>query len=144
MQQNELIELASQLFQGKLDQDGDGIDIGDIQAALGNLLSDDNGNLDIQSLISNMNFGSLMDIASSWLGDGENQSISANQISDILGSEKLSAFAEQLGISEENASNGLSEALPSLVDKSSSGGALLDSVGGLDGVMSLAGKLFGR
>lgn len=144
MEQSEIINLAGELFKGKLDQDGDGLDMADIQKALGQLLSDDKGSLNFSSLLSNMNMGSLMSIAASWLGDGKNDSISSSQLSALLDSDKLSAFASQLGLSKNSALSGLTEALPAMVDKSSSGGSLLDSVGGLDGVLSLAGKIFGK
>lgn len=144
MEQKEIMDLAGQLFKGKLDQDGDGIDLDDIKTALGQLIADDNGSIDIASLLSGMNMGSLMSVAASWLGDGDNDSISTGQIGEILDSDKLSAFAAQLGISKDSALNGLTEALPAIVDKSSSGGSLLDTVGGMDGVLSMAGKLFGR
>ena len=91
-----------------------------------------------------MNMGSLMSIASSWLGDGNNESISSNQVSEVFDEEKISDFASQLGISNDSALNGLTEALPAIVDKSSSGGSLLDSVGGLDGIMSMASRFFNK
>lgn len=144
MQQSEIINLASQLFQGKLDKDGDGIDLADIQAALGQLMSNNEGTMDISSLLSNMNMGSLMSVAASWLGDGSNENISSNQVSEVFDEEKISDFASQLGISNDSALNGLTEALPAIVDKSSSGGSLLDSVGGLDGIMSMASKFFNK
>jgi len=144
MEQSEIINLAGELFKGKLDQDGDGLDLKDIQGALGQLLSDGDGSLNFSSLVSNMNLGSLMGIAASWLGDGENESISTNQLSELLDSDKLSTFANQLGLDEDSALSGLTEAIPAVVDKSSSGGNLLDSIGGLDGALSMAKSIFGR
>jgi uncharacterized protein YidB (DUF937 family) len=144
MDQSEIIRIASELFQGKLDKEGDGLDFEDIQSAITSLLANDDGNLDISSLLSNMNMGSLIGIASSWLGDGNNESISTSQLSELLDDDKLSHFASQLGVDKDSALNGLTEAIPALVDKASSGGSLLDSLGGMDGVMSMAGKLFGR
>ena len=144
MNQSEIFNLAGELFKGKLDKEGDGIDLDDIKGALGSLMSDGNGQLDLGSLLGNMNSGSMMDIASSWLGDGDNKDISSSQLGGVFDAKKLSSFASQLGISEDLALNGLTKALPSLVDKSSSGGSLLDSLGGMDNVMSMAGKLFGR
>jgi len=49
-----------------------------------------------------------------------------------------------LGLSTSEAAGGLSEALPQMVDNASSGGSLLDSFGGIEGVTGLAGKLFGK
>lgn len=143
MQQSEIINLAATLFKGKIDKDGDGIDIEDIQNALSSLLADNSGNMNISSLLTNMNMGSLMSIAASWLGDGDNEDISSSQVNELIESDKLSSFASKLGISEDSALSGLTKALPSLVDKSSSGGSLLDSIGGIDGALSMAKKLFG-
>ena len=115
---------------------------GDIQNAFSSLLSDNDNHLDISSLISNFNEGGLGGLVSSWLGDGNNEGISADQIMNIFGTEKIQGFADNLGISPDNAVNGLSESIPALIDKASSGGNLLESVGGLDGVMSMAKKFF--
>ena len=60
----------------------------------------------------------------------------------MFGGDKLSAFAGKLGVDQDNATEGLSSVLPNLVDQSSSGGSLLDSVGGLGGAMDFAKKLF--
>ncbi|MEN8244876.1 MAG: YidB family protein, partial [Thermodesulfobacteriota bacterium] len=73
---------------------------------------------------------------------GSNEAISPDQISTMLGTDKISEFASKLGLSNEEAAGGLSEALPLMVDKASSGGALLDSIGGVSGAVGLASKLF--
>lgn len=140
----DIIQIGAQLFQSKLGSDGDGLDIGDIVSALSGLLSDNDGNINISSLVSNMDAGDLMSLASSWLGDGDNSPISADQLMGLLGNDKISAFASQLGLSEDKAVGGLQEAIPNIVDKSSSGGSLLDAVGGVSGAIGLVGKLFGR
>jgi uncharacterized protein YidB (DUF937 family) len=62
----------------------------------------------------------------------------------MFGSSKISEFASTLGLSQEEAAGGLSDAIPQMVDKASSGGSLLDSVGGLSGALGMAGKLFGK
>ena len=83
-------------------------------------------------------------MAKSWLGDGANEAISPDSIKAVLGSDKISEFARTLGLSEQEAAGGLSEALPSIIDKGSSGGSLLDSLGGIEGALGMAGKLFSR
>ena len=98
------------------------------------------GGLDIGSLVSGMQSKGLGDVASSWLGDGDNAPISPDQLKDVLGQEKVAAAAEQLGTDEGSLLDSLKDAIPQMVDKSSSGGSLLDSVGGLGGVASMAKK----
>lgn len=86
--------------------------------------------------------GDLAAKARSWLGDGANESISASQVQEAIGGDKIAAFAEKLGIGKDEASGSLSEILPQLIDKSSHGGSLLDSVGGAGGLAGLASKYF--
>ncbi|MGB0847217.1 MAG: YidB family protein [Thiolinea sp.] len=148
-----IMQTGAQLFQGKLDADGDGqIEISDLVPALTGLFSNEAGDFDVSSIMSNMNAGGLMEMAQSWLGDGENQAISGDQITQMLGSEKVSAFASQLGLSEDQALGGLQEAVPGIIDQVSNGGSLMDMAGSLmseasssgGGIMGMVGKLFGR
>jgi uncharacterized protein YidB (DUF937 family) len=60
----------------------------------------------------------------------------------LFGGDKISAFASQLGISDEQAADSLADAVPQIVDQGSSGGNLLDAVGGLSGALDMAKKLF--
>ena len=83
-------------------------------------------------------------MVNSWLGDGSNESISAGQITEMFGSNQISEFASKLGLSQEEAAGGLSDAIPQMVDKASSGGSIMDSIGGLSGALGAAGKLFGN
>ncbi len=113
------------------------------QSALAELIGGNSGGLDLTELVGKMaGNGSLANIAQSWLGDGDNDKIDVSQISDLFGSDKLKQFSQQLGVSEDEASQGLTDILPNLVDKSSSGGNLLDAVGGIGGALDLAKKLF--
>ena len=54
---------------------------------------------------------------SSWVGVGENQPISGNQIQNVLGSEQVSAIATRMGVDPAIASTFLAEYLPKIVDK---------------------------
>lgn len=121
---------------------GSNLDVGNLVSAFSGLTGGQN--LDVSALLGNLDAGGLSSIAQSWLGDGANEAISASQVSDVLGSDKVSAFASQLGLSPDEAAGGLSEALPQLMDQASRGGSLLDSFGGVQGALGLAGKLFGR
>lgn len=148
MDTSSLLQLGAQLFQGQLDADGDGqIEITEIMSALSGLMGN-GGNteagLDLGGLLSNMDAGGLMGMAQSWLGDGANEAASGEQLTQMFGQDKISAFASQLGLSEDQALKGLQEAVPNMVDKGSEGGSLLDMVGGVSGAIGLASKLFGR
>ncbi len=139
---------ASAFIQSKLSGNaGSGLDSSLLTSALGGLLggggSSDGGGLDLGSLLSNMDSGGLAGVAKSWLGDGDNESISTDQVTSMFGSDKISEFASQLGLSQDEAAGGLADALPQLVDNASSGGSILDSIGGVSGAMNIASKIFG-
>jgi uncharacterized protein YidB (DUF937 family) len=53
----------------------------------------------------------------SWVGMGENQPISNNQIQNVLGSEQVNAIATRMGVDPAVASTFLAEYLPKIVDK---------------------------
>ena len=147
MDMGDLLKIGANAFiQSKLSGDnGSGLDLGSLTSALSGLTGGgSDGGFDLGSLLGKMQSSGLTDVAQSWLGDGDNAPIEDNQIKDLFGSDKISDFASQLGLSEEEAVGGLRDALPQVVDNASSGGSLLDSIGGISGAMDMAGKLFGR
>ena len=136
----DLMKLATTVLASKLGGSA-ASDSGLIQSVIGNLLGGSgNQGIDLGSLVGNLQGGGLGDIAESWLGDGDNAEISESQVADLLGSDKLKEAAQQLGADEGELLSGLKEMLPQVVDKSSSGGSLLDSVGGIGGLASMASK----
>lgn len=136
----DLKDFATQLVMEKI---GSANDKGAAASALDNLTGGDKG-FDLGGLVGQLtgSGGDLAAKAKSWLGDGANDSISASQVQEALGGDKIEAFARQLGIGTEEASSNLSDILPQLIDKSSKGGELLDSVGGSKGLFSIASKFF--
>jgi len=60
----------------------------------------------------------------SWVGTGENHPISPDQVNNALGQGKIAEIAAQAGISPEQMSQLLAQALPTLVDKLTPGGKL--------------------
>jgi uncharacterized protein YidB (DUF937 family) len=71
----------------------------------------------LQGLANKFSQSGQGDTFSSWVGMGENQSISANQIQNVLGSEQVNALAAKMGVDPAQASNFLAEYLPNIVDK---------------------------
>ena len=66
----------------------------------------------------------LGDIASSWIGTGQNLPVSSDQVRQVLGNDQIQAFAEKVGISTEEAGPKLAEFLPGIVDKLTPGGQM--------------------
>lgn len=136
----DVMKLATQLLAAKLSGSA-GNDQNQLQAVIGSLLGgSQNQGIDFGSLLGQMQSSGLTEIASSWLGDGSNEHISRSQIENMLGAEKVQQAAAQLGTDQNDLLRGLQEMLPQVVDQSSSGGNLLDSVGGMAGLAGLASK----
>ncbi len=110
-----------------------------MSGVLGNLIGQGN-EMDIGGLVSGLKEKGLGDVADSWLGDGDNAEISADQLKDVLGAEKVSQAAAELGTDEGSLLSGLKDSLPQVVDQASNGGSLLESLGGLGGVAGMAKK----
>ncbi|MFT5136070.1 MAG: hypothetical protein ACI9XU_001201 [Arenicella sp.] len=137
----DIMKLATQLLASKL-ENTNGNDNSDlVQSVIGGLLGGSgNQGIDLSSIVGSLQNSGLGDIAKSWLGDGNNQDITASQIEGMLGSDKIREAASQLGTNQNDLLRGLQDMLPQVVDKSSSGGSLLDAVGGINGLAGLASR----
>ena len=54
--------------------------------------------------------------ADSWVSTGQNQAISADALSQVLGQGQLGQIAQQLGMTHGSAAGGLASMLPQLID----------------------------
>lgn len=71
----------------------------------------------LQNLISQFDAKGLGDIIGSWVGTGQNKSISPDQIQNVFGSDALSGIASKLGLNVNDLSSQISNLLPGVVDK---------------------------
>jgi uncharacterized protein YidB (DUF937 family) len=106
------------------------------------LKSSDFGGL--QGLANTFNEKGLGEIISSWIGKGENLPISPEQIQQVFGSGQLEQIAEKLGVSSDEASSGLAQMLPQIVDKLTPQGSLPTGDLFEQGLSLIAGKFFGK
>lgn len=106
-------------------QDGD-IKAKLIQAVISMLASkaQDGG---LQNLISSFQNAGLGDIINSWVGNGENLPISAEQIMKALGGGQLGQLAQSAGVSEGQAASGLADLLPGLINQMTPNGQAGDA-----------------
>jgi len=149
-----LLQMGASLIQNNSDEATTGLDTGSIASALGGLFGGDSeGGLDLSSIVGNLaggeGGGDLMATVSSWIGGGENGSIDPGQVGDLLGSDKISAFADSLGLDIDSAKQALADALPEVVNQATPDGDegmlgnLLGSLGGAEGAIGALGKMFG-
>ena len=118
-QQNSIIELATGLLSGS-------------------------GSGGLSGLADLFKSNGLGDVISSWIGTGQNQPISAEQIQAVMGNEKIQQFAEKLGLSSEDISSGLAAVLPRIIDALTPDGNVPDQ-GALDQQLAaLKDKLMNR
>lgn len=80
-------------------------------------------------LVQQFERGGLGELIGSWVGTGQNLPISPGQLQEVLGGDLLSQFAQQLGLSQGQAADQLSQLLPQVVDKLTPGGQLPDAGG---------------
>ena len=91
----------------------------------------------LTGLIEKFQKGGLGEIVSSWVGTGADLPVSADQITDALGVEKIQELASQAGVSENQISDGLATLLPPIIDRLTpdcqvpEGDALTKSIGSL-------------
>jgi len=79
------------------------------------------------------------DVAASWVGTGQNQPISPDQITNVLGSDTISSMAQQLGMGHGDLAGQLSQILPQVVDHLTPNGQAPQ--GGLGDIASILGQL---
>ncbi|NBB93329.1 MAG: DUF937 domain-containing protein [Gammaproteobacteria bacterium] len=140
----QLLRLGAQAFQSQLGaQLADSISLEGIMGGLAELLPGDGDNVDLGKLVGRMQGGGLSALAESWLGDGGNEGLGADQVRELLGPDAIERFAGKLDLDEGQAVEGLKGALPEMIDKASSGGSL-DILGGASGLLGAASGLFGR
>jgi uncharacterized protein YidB (DUF937 family) len=67
----------------------------------------------LMKLFEAQGLGHLM---SAWIGNGPNPPVSANQLEQVLGSQRIRKFAQEVGIDPNEASSKLAAILPHAID----------------------------
>lgn len=139
----DLLQIGAQLLKNQLStntsQDG-------IAGALGQLLGAQNsdGQIDLAALLGKLaSNGNVQQMLGAFLQGKQATNLNASQIIDLFGDSKLGQFAQQLGVSDQDAAGGLAKVLPNLLEQANgqSGaagmlGGLLKSAGGVGGLLN--------
>lgn len=147
MELMDLLRRGASMIQNSSDDATTGLDVEEIASALNGLVGNNQGGLNLVTFVSGLSQNGLGEIVGSWLGNGENMAITKEQVTVLLGPDKVSEFASRLGISQESAANALAEVLPQVVDQATAGeGTIMDEMlartGGPKGAMDMLGKMF--
>ena len=102
--------------QRQADQVG-GIDLGSLAGALGGLLANNGSQGGLGGLVDKFGQAGMGDVIGSWIGGGQNQPISGDQVQDALGPDTISQLANKLGINASMLLPLLATLLPTLIDK---------------------------
>ena len=78
----------------------------------------------IEGLLAKFQQAGMGQQAQSWIGTGQNMPISPDALSQIFGQGQLGQIAQQMGMSHEQAADGLAQALPGVVDHMTPGGEI--------------------
>lgn len=78
----------------------------------------------LQGIVSRLQAGGFDDHIKSWLGDGKNLPITADQIQSALGNQHVQQIAQQCGLPVDAALALLAEHLPTAIDQASPTGTL--------------------
>ena len=105
---------------------------------IGSLLSQVTKSDGLKGLVSKLVEGGLGDQVKSWIAQGSNKPVSAEQVKDALGPEQVSQLAEKTGTTPDEAANQLADKLPTAVDRLTPDGTVPSTESFKDQV----GKLF--
>jgi uncharacterized protein YidB (DUF937 family) len=130
-----LLDSILSAVSGKSDASGEAAPLIGI---LSGLLAQSGG---LQGLANKFSQSGQGDAFSSWVGMGENQSVSSNQIQQALGSDQVHALAARMGVDPALASNFLAEYLPKIVDKLTPAGKVDPTADHQEGLTALLPSL---
>ena len=97
------------------------------------------GNQGVSSMLDQLRKGGLGGQVDSWLSQGGNEPVKPGDLTRALGKDRMGRIAHQAGLSRRQASKGLAQLLPQVIDKLSPNGALL----GGDEILGKLGNLGG-
>lgn len=108
-----------------------------IQAVLGMLANSQSGGGalgglgGLGGLLGNLQNAGLGQIVDSWIGTGQNQPVSGDQLAQALGNDQLNDLAQTAGIPQSDIAGHLAQILPGLVDHLTPNGQVPESGGDL-------------
>ncbi len=135
-----LASILGSMLGGAGGQQGGGMNSALITAAIG-MLGNGSAQGGLGGLMEKFQQAGLGDAVGSWVGNGDNQAVSGEQISSALGSDAISDIAAKLGMNSGDAAGQLSQILPGLINHLTPNGQAPE--GGLGSAGDLMGMLGG-
>ena len=82
----------------------------------------------LSAIVAKLQQAGLGEQVTSWIANGQNLPISAQQLQDVLGNDTVRQLATRLGIPTDQLSTVLAQLLPAAVDRASPHGTLPEGV----------------
>lgn len=76
-----------------------------------------NQNGGVEGIVEKFKQGGLAEEAASWVGTGENLTVTPDQVASVLGDGEIANLAAKFGLTPDFISNKIAEHLPNIVDK---------------------------
>jgi uncharacterized protein YidB (DUF937 family) len=141
-----LLDTLGSLLGSSSQQQGQGVGHAQLIALATEFINNQPGGLN--GLIQKFQQGGLGGIVQSWIGNGENEAVSPDQVHNVLGSDVVAGLAQKVGMQPEQVSGLLAQVLPHVVNAGTpngevpSGGQLNSEsvLGTLGGLASLFGR----
>jgi uncharacterized protein YidB (DUF937 family) len=81
------------------------------------------GGQSMNGLLENLNSSGMGDQVKSWVGTGDNKPVTADQVTQAIGADKIAQAAKDAGMSPQAAADDLAKVLPQIVDTATPTGA---------------------
>ncbi len=85
-----------------------------------------NKNGGLGGILEKFNQGGLGDLAASWIGQGQNQSLSEDQVGSVFGNDMITEMASKFGVDSSLLTGQIAQYLPELVNQATPSGAVDD------------------
>lgn len=116
-----------------------------LAGVLGGLLGNDGEHGGLGGLVSKFQQAGMGEVIHSWIGNGENQPVSGDQLRGALGNDAISGMASKLGINASMLLPLLTTMLPTIINQLTPHGKVPEQgLGNQQDLMSSLGNLLGR
>jgi uncharacterized protein YidB (DUF937 family) len=105
------------------------------------MLANQGGGGGLGGLAEQFQRGGLGDVMASWIGTGQNQPISPDQLGGVLGGDLLGRLTQQTGMNQGDLLGQLSQMLPQMVDQATPEGRIPE--GGLGDIGAILARFGG-
>ena len=78
----------------------------------------------MQGILSKLRASGMDKQVMSWIGHGQNEPVTGDDIKNVVNPQQLSQVAQQSGMSQDEVADHVAQALPEAVDKATPGGAV--------------------